>query len=56
MFLKAKQLTNIPTGTFLTREGEYAENIQNKCEKGPFDSQQERACAHCFVRSAIFIR
>ena len=39
VFLKARRLTSIHAGTFVTREGEYAENIQNNGEKGPFDSQ-----------------
>jgi hypothetical protein len=36
VFLKAKRLTNIRTGTFLTSEGEYAENVQHNGEKGQF--------------------
>jgi hypothetical protein len=39
VFLKAKRLTKVSAGTFVTSEGEYAEKVQNNCEKGPFDSQ-----------------
>ena len=39
VFLKAKRLTNIPAGTFVMSEGEYAENVQNNGVKGTFDSQ-----------------
>jgi hypothetical protein len=38
VFLKSRRFTNIPTGTLMTSEGEYAENVQNNGEKGPFDS------------------
>jgi hypothetical protein len=39
VFLKAKWLSNIPAGTFVTSEGEYAENAQNNGEKELFDSE-----------------